>query len=42
MGLAHEETMMIAGTHSTMCKFAENDKRFKPVWMAIQRASEGW
>ncbi|KAK0708684.1 Alpha/Beta hydrolase protein [Lasiosphaeris hirsuta] len=41
MGLPHEETMMLGGTHSSMCKFARNDKRFDPVWRAIRRAAKG-
>ncbi|RYP74219.1 hypothetical protein DL771_003152 [Monosporascus sp. 5C6A] len=41
MGLSHEETMMMGGTHSSMCKFGRNDKRFDPVWRSIRRASWG-
>ncbi|KAK3934026.1 hypothetical protein QBC46DRAFT_400786 [Diplogelasinospora grovesii] len=41
MGVSHEETMMMGGTHSSMCKFGRNDKRFDPVWRSIRRAAKG-
>ncbi|KAK3317792.1 Alpha/Beta hydrolase protein [Cercophora scortea] len=41
MGLNHEESMMLGGTHSSMCKFKRGDRRFDPVWRAIRRASKG-
>ncbi|KAK3689559.1 hypothetical protein B0T22DRAFT_514097 [Podospora appendiculata] len=41
MGLDYEESMMLGGTHSSMCKFKRGDRRFDPVWRAIRRASKG-
>ncbi|KAK0647013.1 Alpha/Beta hydrolase protein [Cercophora newfieldiana] len=41
MGLPHEETMMLGGDHSSMCKLGRNDQRWDPVWRAIRRCSRG-
>ncbi|KAK3937942.1 hypothetical protein QBC46DRAFT_391280 [Diplogelasinospora grovesii] len=42
MGLAHEEAMMLAGTHSSMCKYGSlGDRGFEAVWKGIRRASKG-
>ncbi|KAK3317309.1 Alpha/Beta hydrolase protein [Cercophora scortea] len=41
MELAHEEAVIIAGNHSTMCKFSRDDPRFDTVWKAIKRVSHG-
>ncbi|RYP12932.1 hypothetical protein DL765_007102 [Monosporascus sp. GIB2] len=41
LGLPHEETMMIGGTHTSMCKFVPDDIRFDAVWRAIRRVSRG-
>ncbi|KAJ8130022.1 hypothetical protein O1611_g3609 [Lasiodiplodia mahajangana] len=41
MGLQHEETMMLSGTHTSMCRFSVDDSQFDPVWRRIKRAAEG-
>ncbi|KAK3291348.1 Alpha/Beta hydrolase protein [Chaetomium fimeti] len=41
MALPHEETMMLGGDHSSMCKLGRNDQRWDPVWRAIRRCSRG-
>ncbi|GAB1317133.1 hypothetical protein MFIFM68171_07343 [Madurella fahalii] len=41
MALPHEETMMLGGDHSSMCKLGRNDLRWDPVWRAIRRCSRG-
>ncbi|KAK4161623.1 protein SERAC1 [Cladorrhinum sp. PSN259] len=40
MGIPHEQTMMIGGDHTGMCRFAQEDPRFDTVWMAIQAATK--
>ncbi|KAK5652117.1 hypothetical protein OQA88_10759 [Cercophora sp. LCS_1] len=37
LGLPHENQMMMAGDHSSMCKFGEGDHRFDRVWKAMRR-----
>ncbi|KAH6843219.1 hypothetical protein B0I37DRAFT_383999 [Chaetomium sp. MPI-CAGE-AT-0009] len=41
MALPHEETMMLGGDHSSMCKLGRDDRRWDPVWRAIRRCSRG-
>ncbi|KAI0100891.1 Alpha/Beta hydrolase protein [Nemania sp. FL0031] len=41
MGLPNEDKMMIRGTHTSMCRFSRDDRRFDPVWIRIQRAAGG-
>ncbi len=39
LGLPHEESVMIGGNHSSMCKFDRDDGRFEAVWRAIRRVA---
>ncbi|KAI0523877.1 Alpha/Beta hydrolase protein [Xylaria bambusicola] len=41
MSLQHEDYMMLSGTHTSMCRFSEDDDRFGAVWRRIQRAVDG-
>ncbi|KXX73725.1 Protein SERAC1 [Madurella mycetomatis] len=41
MGLAHEDILMLGGTHTSMCKFSQGDPRFDSVWRYIDRAAKG-
>lgn len=41
MGMAHEETVMLGGDHSGMCKFWRGDPRFETVWRRVLVASNG-
>ncbi|KAK4222932.1 protein SERAC1 [Podospora fimiseda] len=39
MGIPHEQTMMMGGDHTSMCKFEQDDARFETVWRAIKSAT---
>ncbi len=39
MGLDHEETLMLAGTHTSICRFGKDDTDFEAVWRCIRRAA---
>ncbi|KAK4450537.1 protein SERAC1 [Podospora aff. communis PSN243] len=41
MGMPHEQTMMLAGDHNSMCKLSRGDPRFDTVWMAVRTAAKG-
>ncbi|KAI1175691.1 Alpha/Beta hydrolase protein [Nemania sp. FL0916] len=41
IGLAHEQTMMLGGNHSSICRFSRGDKNFDTVCKRIVRASRG-